>query len=108
ARKVPYLTKVHKQAWLAWARQNKGMESKDWRRIIFSDKCCVFLGDKQGRVYVTWHMDEVLLNKCLLLIFKQSSVRVIVWGCIIEGCKGPKVVLEYPGGKGGGKNLTHY
>ena len=33
---------------------------------------------------------------------------VMVWGCIIEGCKGPLVVLEYPGGKGSGMNSTHY
>jgi hypothetical protein len=108
ARKVPYLTKVHKQAWLAWARRNKGMKSKDWRRIIFSDECYVFLGDKQGHVYVTWCMDEVLLDECLVPTFKQSSVQVMVWGCIIEGCKGPLVVLEYPGGKGGGMNSTRY
>ena len=35
AKKVPYLTKAHIQARLAWAKQNKGMESEDWRRVIF-------------------------------------------------------------------------
>jgi hypothetical protein len=108
ARKVPYLTKVHKQAQLAWAKRNKGMESKDWRRIIFSDECYVHLGDKQGRIYVTWRADEVLLEECLVPTFKQSLVHVMVWGCIIEGHKGPLVVLEYPGGKGGGMNTTRY
>jgi hypothetical protein len=84
------------------------MELQDWRRVIFSDKCYVYLGDKQGHVYVTRHADEVLLDECLVPTFKQSSVHVMVWGCIIEGRKGPLVVLEYPGGKGGGMNSTCY
>ena len=32
----------------------------------------------------------------------------MVWGCIIEGWKGPLVVLEYPGGRGGGMNTQRY
>jgi hypothetical protein len=28
----------------------------------------------------------------------------MTWGCIAEGQKGPLVVVEYPGGKGGGMN----
>jgi transposase len=108
ARKVPYLTKVHKQARLAWAKRNKGMGSEDWRKIIFSDECYIHLGNKQGRIYVTRRADEVLLDECLVLTFKQSLVHVMVWGCIIEGHKGPLVVLEYPGGKGGGMNTIRY
>ena len=108
ARKVPYLTKMQKRARLAWARQNKDMELQDWRRVIFSDECYIHLGDKRGRVYVTRRADEVLLDECLVPTFKQSPVRVMVWGCIIEGQKGPLVVLEYPGGKGGGMNSTRY
>jgi transposase len=108
ARKVPYLTKVHKRTRLAWAKQNHDMEPEDWKKIIFSDECYVDLGDKQGRTYVTRRADEVLLDECLVPTFKQSSVRVMVWGCIIEGHKGPLVVLEYPGGKGGGMNSTRY
>jgi len=108
ARKVPYLTKGHKQARLAWARRNKGMAFEDWTRIIFSDECYIQLGDKHGRTFVTRCADEVLLDECLVPTFKQSSVRVMVWGCIIEGYKGPLVVLEYPGGKGGGMNSTRY
>jgi hypothetical protein len=79
ARKVPYLTKMQKRARLAWARQNKDMEFKDWQRVIFSDECYVYLRDKQGHIYVTRCADEVLLDDCLVPTFKQSSVRVMVW-----------------------------
>ena len=108
ARRVPYLTRKHKQARLAWAKKNKGMSHEDWGRIIFSDECYVYLGNKQGHIYVTRRADEELLDECLVPTFKQSSVRVMIWGCIIEGEKGPLVVLEYPEGKGGGMNSTRY
>lgn len=45
---------------------------------------------------------------CLVPSFKQSSINVMVRGCIIAGQKGPLIVLEYPGGKGGGMNSTRY
>jgi hypothetical protein len=32
----------------------------------------------------------------------------MVWGCILRGRKGPLIVLEYPGGKGGGMNFKRY
>jgi len=48
------------------------------------------------------------LEECLVPAFKQSSVRVMIWGCIMKGRKGPLIVLEYPGGKGGGMNATRY
>ena len=32
----------------------------------------------------------------------------MVWGCIMKGRKGLLVVLEYPGGRGGGMNSMHY
>jgi transposase len=32
----------------------------------------------------------------------------MVWGCIMHGAKGPLVVLEYPGGKGGGMDSNRY
>jgi hypothetical protein len=84
------------------------MEDEDWQQVIFSDECYIYLGDTQGHVYVTQCVDEVLLDECLVPTFKQSSVCVMVWGCIIEGCKGPLVVLEYPGGRGRGMNSMCY
>jgi hypothetical protein len=38
------------------------MELKDQQRVIFSDECYVYLGDKQGCIYVTWCANAVLLN----------------------------------------------
>jgi len=32
----------------------------------------------------------------------------MVWGCIMDGRKDPLVVLEYPGGRGGGMSSARY
>ena len=84
----------------------RSMKVKAWERIIWSDECYVYIGDTKGRVYVTRQPDEVLKEDCLVPSFKQSSLRVMIWGCIIKGRKGPLVVLEYLSGKGGGMNST--
>ncbi|KAF9022771.1 hypothetical protein BDP27DRAFT_1200052, partial [Rhodocollybia butyracea] len=76
--------------------------------VIWSDKCYVYLGDSRGRVFVTHCADEEYKEDCLIPTFKQSSIWVMVWGCIMKGKKGPLVVLEYPGGKGGGMNAVRY
>ncbi len=108
AKKVPYLTKAHKKARMAWARYCKGYRAQDWRKKIWSDECYVYLGDQHGRIYVTRCPGEEFDDDCCVPKFSQSSVRVMVWGCIMKGRKGPLVVLEYPGGRGGGMNSARY
>ena len=105
AKKVPYLTKLQKRKRAAWAKQAK---DSDWSKVIWSDECYVYLGDSHGRVFVTRCISEELEDDCLVPAFKQSSIRVMVWGCIMKGKKGPLVVLEYPGGKEGGMNAKRY
>ncbi|CAA7270967.1 unnamed protein product [Cyclocybe aegerita] len=108
ARKVPYLKKVHKRARLTWAHLYCDFTPRHWRKIMWTDECYIYLGDNHGRVYITRCADEKYLDECLVATFKQSPVRVMVWGCVMEGQKGPLVVLEYPGGKGGGMNTARY
>jgi hypothetical protein len=49
-----------------------------------------------------------MLDVCTIPTFKQSSLRIMVWGCVMYGRKGPLIVLEYPGGRGGGMNSKCY
>lgn len=108
ARKVPYLTKTHKMNRMRWARLYKSFTMLHWKNVIWSDECYIYLGDDRGRIYVTRRADEELDEDCLVPTFKQSPVRVMVWACILKGRKGPLIVLEYPGGKGGGMNSARY
>ena len=86
-RKVPWLRPEHKRARLIWGRAMRSMKVKAWERIIWSDECYVYIGDTKGRVYVTRQPDEVLKEDCLVPSFKQSSLQVMIWGCIIKGEK---------------------
>lgn len=38
----------------------------------------------------------------------QNPICIMVWGIIAKGAKELLIVLEYPGGKGGGMNLERY
>jgi len=46
-----------------------------------------------------WSADEEYDDYCVILTFKQSSLWVMILGCIMAEDKGPVVVLEYPGGR---------
>ena len=93
---------------MEWGCRHVKMTEVDWSKVIWSDEAYLCLGDAKGSVYVTRRDDEVLNDDCVVQTFKQSSVRIMIWGCIMEDSKGPLVVLEYPGGKGGGMNAARY
>ena len=93
---------------MSWARLYKAYERQNWSKVIWSDEAYIYIGDDWGRVFITCHAGEEYLDECLVPTFKQLSVCIMVWGCIMEGRKGPLVVLEYPGGKGGGMNSKRY
>ncbi|KAF5367408.1 hypothetical protein D9758_003630 [Tetrapyrgos nigripes] len=105
ARTVPFLKPDQRRKRLAWARNH---HNQDWEKVIWSDECYVYIGDTKWWVWVTHRPDEEWDEECLVPTFKQSSIRVMVCGCIMKGKKGPLVVLEYPGGKGGGMNVKRY
>jgi hypothetical protein len=59
-------------------------------------------------VWVTRAVDEAYDEDCVVPTFKQSPICLMVWGCIMHGDKGPLVVLEYLGGRGGGMMADRY
>lgn len=83
-------------------------KDEDWEQVIWSDECYVYIGDDRGTVYVTQSADEEYDESCFVPKFKQSLLRIMVWACIMKNSKGPMVVLEYLGGKGGGMNADRY
>jgi len=105
ARRQPFLTALQKKKRREWAWLVKGFE---WSLVIFSDECYVYLDDQRGHIYVTRRADEEFKEDCLIPTFTQSHVRLMIWGCIMKGRRGPLVVLEYPGGRGGGMTAERY
>jgi hypothetical protein len=110
AKKVPYrseLTKEKRRAW-ALARDKKSLPPREWGNIGWSDEAYICLDDKKGRVWVTRRPGEELLDECCVPVVPQNPIRAMVWGIIAKGFKGPLVVLQYPGGKGGGMTAQRY
>lgn len=107
-RVVIFLTPEHKVKRLKWAKEYANWEERDWKHVIWSDEAYVVLGDRKGSIYVTRTKDEEFDDDCVIPKFKQSSLRIMVWGCMMKGKRGPLVVLEYPGGKGGGMTAARY
>lgn len=108
ARKATFLTARQKRKRLEWAEDFDGIDDEEWDNLCPSDECYVELDDSKGRVYITRRSDEEYKENCLVPNFKQSPVKVMIWACFMRGVKGPLVVLEYPGGKGGGMNTDRY
>lgn len=108
AQHEPYISPESIQLRLDWAHRHESWRMNHWEHIIWSDECYVQIGDNNGRVYVTRRPNEIYDPHCTIKTFTRSSVRVMVWACIAQNYKGPLLVLEYPGGKGGGMNTDRY
>jgi hypothetical protein len=108
AQKKPYLKQHHRDARNEWAKYRKDFEPEYFAYTIFSDECYVCLDDKGNHVFVTRWADEEFHDNRLLATVKQSPIRIMLWGCIISGRKGPLLVLDCPGGRGGGMTAAWY
>jgi hypothetical protein len=108
AHKVVYLKKEHRRTWKQWAMKCRDYTAREWDRIIWSDESYIYIGDDKGTIWVTRSPDEEYDEACVVPTFKQSSVRIMVWGCIMKGSKGPLVILDYPRGRGGGMTAKSY
>ena len=86
-----YLTEKHKQKRLEWAKKYRKWTAEEWSKVIWSDEVYVYIGDDKGTVWVTRAADEEFHEDCVVPTFKQSPLRVMLWGCIMKGRKGPLV-----------------
>lgn len=108
ARRAPYLTEEHRKMRMGWAQAFRLWNMDQFKHIIFSDECYIHIGGSPGAVYVSRTPEEADLQECYAPRFQQSPVKIMVWACVMFGCKGPIAVLDYPGGKGGGMNSERY
>lgn len=108
ARKVIYLKPETKEKRLQWARNFEDWTEDEWALVIWSDEVYVVLGDRAGSVWVTRTADEEFDEACVVPKFKQSNLRIMCWSCIMKDKKGPIIILEYPGGQGGGMTAKRY
>jgi hypothetical protein len=90
-RKKPYLDLTKKFKRLKYAHTHRDWTISDWRHVIWTDECYVWLSGYTGRVYVTRAAGEELFDDCLVPTYAKRS-SVMVWGGIL-GLNGKKVLV---------------
>jgi transposase len=108
ARRVPFLNSDHRSIRLAWARPLQTWDHTQFSHIIWSDECYIHIGGSPGTIYVTRSPEEADIEETFAPHFQKSPLKVMVWACAMLNCKGPLVVLDYPGGLGGGMTSDRY
>ncbi|KAL1711408.1 hypothetical protein EV715DRAFT_178820, partial [Schizophyllum commune] len=88
-----------------WARAAR---RRSLTNVAWTDECYVHTDRSRDAIFITRRPDEKYEENCLIPTFKQSPVRIMVWGCIMKNRKGPLVILDYPGGRGGGMTAARY
>lgn len=85
-RKKIFLDQRKKNLRLAWALERQHWTIEDWRHVIWTDECYVWLSRPAGRIWVTRKPGEALHEDCLIAKFAKSGT-VMIWGgiCGING-----------------------
>ena len=93
ARKKPFLTDLQKQKRLRFALEHQHWTPEDWRRVIWTDECYVWLSGARGTVWITRCAGEEYEDACISPQFKQRNA-IMIWGGILGGNKTPLVIWE--------------
>jgi len=81
ARKKPLLTKAHKKARLAWAKNHANWTNEQWGNVLWSDESPFSLFPRCGNTYVRRRPFEELKDNCLAPTVKHGGGKIMVWGC---------------------------
>ena len=86
---------VHKR--LGWAMKYQHWTIEDWKKVIWSDECSVWIGVNPRRQWVIRPPGERLNRKYVKKTFKSAHVRVMVWACFTGDRLGPLIVCDEGG-----------
>ena len=92
--KKPFLTASHIEKWLMWTSKVCRFGEEEWKRIIWTDESSVELGKLSSTPLVWRRTDEENDPRCIVPTFKSGRSRVMIWGCIAHGIKGPLVFID--------------
>jgi len=93
ARKKPFLDERKKGLRLAFAMAHREWTREDWRRVIWTDECYVWLSGHSSRVWVTRRPGEEYDDDCLVPKFSKHAT-IMVWGAILGGRKCAPVLWD--------------
>lgn len=93
ARKKVFLKAETKAKRLQFALDHRHWTVEDWRRVLWTDECYVWLGGARGNIWVTRKPGEDYLEECIAPKFKKQN-SVMIWGGILGGKKAPLVLWD--------------
>ena len=79
---------------LEWALCYKDWTVEDWKCVIWSDECSIWIGVNPQRQWVIRPQGERLNPKYVKKTFKGSRVKVMVWACFSGERLGPLIVCD--------------
>ena len=97
AAKKPGLSAENVQKRLDWAMKYKDWTIEDWKKVIWSDECEIWIRVNPRRQWIICPPGERLNRKYVKKTFKGAHVRVMVWACFTGDRLGPLVVCDEGG-----------
>lgn len=91
ARKKPFLNMTKRLQRIHFATGCQNWTISDWRRVMWTDECYIWIGKNCGQVYVSRRTGEEHLDDCLLPSYSRRS-SVMIWGGIL-GANGKKILV---------------
>jgi len=82
---------------LAWAEKYKDWTIEDWKKVICSDECSVWIGVNPRRQWVIRSHGERLNRKYVKKTFTSAHVKVMVWACFTGDWLGRMVICDEGG-----------
>jgi transposase len=93
ALRKPFVSGKNRQKRLKWCKERKNWNI-EWNYIIWSDESRYTLHQSDGRQRV-WRLPKEKYDvDCLVPTFKHGGGGVMVWGCFVNNCLGPLVVID--------------
>lgn len=90
ARKKPFLDQIKRDKRLRFALQHRHWTREDWRKVIWTDECYIWLGGSCRKIYVTRAVEEEWHDDCIAPKFAKKD-SIMIWGGIL-GSGGRKTI----------------
>lgn len=85
SRKVPLLTKQHREKRLLFAKKYLNWTVREWKKVLFSDETKINMVNSDGKRYVRRPINHAFDYKYTRSIVKHGGGNIKVWGCF-SGC----------------------
>jgi len=95
--KKPGLSANNVRKRLEWAIKYKDWTVEDWKKVIWSDECSVWIGVNPRRQWIIRPPGEKFNRKYTKKTFKSAQVKVMVWACFTGERLGPLIVCDEGG-----------